>query len=166
MTARERLTMRLSAVISPCGTWRYRLGRTWTDDAPSVAWVMLNPSTADETRDDPTIRRCMGFALNWGFGGIDVYNLFALRSRHTHSLVSAPDAIGPENDEWLRRIPAEQAVVVAWGSFTEKLGTRDKDVLEMFSGRKIECVGFTLRGYPRHPLYVPYKAARETFPAP
>ncbi len=95
--------MQTGAELSPCKAYRYALWRRWSD-APPVLFVMLNPSTADESQDDPTIRRCISFAKQWGHGGIIVGNLFAFRSPYPNDLQTAADPIGPENNLWLERL--------------------------------------------------------------
>jgi hypothetical protein len=89
-----------SAVISPCGRYRYRLDRRWAD-GPSIAWIMLNPSTADSNTDDPTIRRIRAFSQAWGFGALTVVNLYAWRATDPRDLWQAPGPVGPENDAYL-----------------------------------------------------------------
>jgi hypothetical protein len=96
--------MTATAVLSDCGTYRYRLGRRWAE-GPVDVWIMLNPSTADATVDDRTIRRCMEFSRRWGAGALVVGNLFALRATDPAELVRHPDPIGPDNDEHLTRSP-------------------------------------------------------------
>jgi len=144
----------MSAILSACGLYRYRLERTWDDEASKVAFIMLNPSTADAETDDPTIRRCIGFAKSWGFGGLIVGNLFALRSTDPMFLYSHSDPVGPDNDAHLRSIAicAEQ-VVFAWGNhglFQE----RGRVVAEMLDDRNISALNITGKGQPGHPLYV------------
>lgn len=142
-------------MITPCGRYRYALCREWIDRRPTIAFIMLNPSTADASRDDPTIRRCIRFARDWGFGKIAVGNLYALRSPHPDHLATAADPVGPENDRWLREIIGRAStVVVAWGA-CPVARARAVDVLEMLSHRPLYCLGTTRDGHPRHPLYVP-----------
>lgn len=144
------------AVISSCGLYRYRLSRIWDYRSAPLPWVMLNPSMADDRLDDPTIRRCMSFARREGAGGIEVLNLFALRSPSPKALRAAADPIGPDNDEWIREILFPHSrVVVAWGQHGS-LNQRDAVVLRslMSYGLDILALGWTSGGHPRHPLYV------------
>src|SRR5437773_6613388 len=121
---------------------------------------MLNPSTADERKDDATIRRCVNFSRQWGFGGMEVYNLFAFRSTDPRALRECKDAVGPENDAHLRTIPPKTTVIAAWGRFPIALGNRDRDVLLLLD-RNVQCLGMTKEGYPKHPVRLPYFAERE-----
>jgi hypothetical protein len=146
------------AAISACGRYRYSLSRRWDDDPlkPLVGWIMLNPSTANHTVDDPTIRRCMGFAKAWGFAGITVRNLFALRATDPRELYKSDDPIGPENDKSIIEMMGEcQSFVAAWGVHGAMLD-RDKAVLKMFAerGKQVHCIGLTKDSFPKHPLYV------------
>ncbi len=142
------------AYFSPCRTWRYCLTR---DVAPltgegTVAFIGLNPSTADETADDPTIRRCIGFARSWGYARLKMLNLFAFRSTDPTGLVTAADPVGPENDHVIAvTVGGCDLVVAAWGAFPYE--ARVRDVLELVSDP--HCLGVNRNGSPRHPLYVP-----------
>lgn len=152
----QALPIERGATLSPCRTYRYRLWRTWQPSAGFVCWVMLNPSTADETRDDPTIRRCINFARAWGYGGIEVVNLFALRATNWMRLYGHVDPIGPENDRVvLDRAEASSRLVVAWGQHGDhwNRGTQIAKTLAT-QGRRLECLGHTKDGQPRHPLYI------------
>lgn len=144
-----------SAVISDDGTYRYRLTRTWEPDAPELAWIMLNPSTADAEQDDPTIRRCISFAKSWGYGGIVVVNLFAARCTDPAGLCSFIDPIGPENEAYLRLETQFRTVVAAWGaSVPHYWRHRPRAVLTQLQDRAVHHLGLTKDGHPRHPLYV------------
>jgi len=140
------------ASFSDCRTWRYILWRTWDDRLPVVAFIGLNPSTADEMNDDPTVRRCCGFAKAWGFGGIYMLNLFAFRATDPKKMKEAPDPIGPENDIAIS-IHAFKAgkVVFCWGNHGAFMG-RGKAVMEKI--HPAEVFGFTKQGEPKHPLYL------------
>lgn len=145
-----------SAAFSRCRTYRYTLERRWDPRRPVVMFVGLNPSTADETHDDPTVRRCLGFARRWRFAALLMTNLFALRSTDPRALREAEDPIGPRNDEHLRRCRARAALVVAaWGA-RGGLGRRDERVLVTLP--EAHCLGATRGGRHRHPLYLPSSA--------
>lgn len=154
------------ARFSADGRYRYRLWRHWDASRPRVAFVMLNPSTADARRDDPTIRRCIGFARRWGFGGVEVVNLFALRAPDPRALRVAADPVGPANDRYLRRtLRSVSHIVLAWG--TDRMARRSSGARLLFSRRRSRCLGLTRSGEPRHPLYlrgdarlVPVRASR------
>ena len=163
------------ALVSECGTYRYKLWRAWDSHLPTCAFVMLNPSTADATDDDNTIRRCIGFAKRWGFGGILVANLFAYRATKPKELLTAQDPVGPGNDQRLVEVGRSCArVVVAWGAGCRWRGRRRQDIEALNALRTcrpnsevVMCLGTTAVGFPRHPLYVkgntepvPYEAPR------
>jgi hypothetical protein len=138
------------ATFSRDRRYRYRLWRRWDDTRPVVAFVMLNPSTADARREDPTIRRCIGFARAWGFGGVEVVNLFAFRATDPRSLRRVRDPVGPLNARYVRAATRRSALVVAaWGAH----GVPDRAGMPRLP-RGGRCLGFTRGGQPRHPLYV------------
>ncbi|HHA2445041.1 DUF1643 domain-containing protein [Stenotrophomonas maltophilia] len=148
-----------TAVISDCGNYRYLLTRPSEVARPergTALFLMLNPSTADAAVDDPTIRRCRGFAKAWGCYGLTVANLFALRSTDPALLLSHADPIGPLNDDWLRRLAREYGdVVCAWGAHS-MAASRATTVAQLMTaaGARLWCLGITKHGAPRHPLYV------------
>ena len=139
------------ATFSDDRVYRYRLWRIWNPGRPRMTFVMLNPSTADENVDDPTVKRCIDFAMRWGWGSLDVLNIFALRATDPHELmkVSKPTAIGPDNDWHLSHVEGE--CVAAWGNWGA-LFDRGDEVRRML--RAARCFGLTGRGEPRHPLYL------------
>lgn len=142
------------ASFSRCGTYRYALWRVWDEAAPLLNVIGLNPSTADATRDDPTIRRCVAFARRWGYGGVVVTNLFAFRAIRPVTLARAPDPVGPRNDRVLsRHATRADGVLAAWGAKGSLRG-RDAAVLAALRGRPLWSLGRTSTGAPRHPLYV------------
>lgn len=125
----------------------------WDASKPTVAFVMLNPSTADETDLDPTCRRCKGFAEDWGYGRLVVGNIFALRSTDPNQLYDHDDPVGPENDEHLRQICEEaDLVVAAWGTHGD-FHDRGRAVAEMLPD--LHALDTTKAGHPNHPLYQP-----------
>jgi len=154
---------RTGAVISPCGQYRYHLWRIWNEDLPTMVWVMLNPSTADATEDDPTIRRCIGFAKREGCGSISVKNVFALRSTDPSALAKHADPIGPDNYNWLihsRGVSLLTISVAGWGARRpeKRLATGYKQAEAAMRICDAYCFGKTKGGDPRHPLYLPKNA--------
>ena len=144
------------AVLSPCGTYRYWLKRLWDCRLALLNVIMLNPSTADATQDDPTIRRCLGFAHDLGFGSLEVTNLYALRSTDPKALVFHPDPVGPENDEHIISVSKRcHMTICAWGTGDRR--NRAHPVLEMLRGIGItpHTLKLTKGGCPSHPLYLP-----------
>jgi hypothetical protein len=144
------------ASFDPTGQYRYCLGRQW-GSGPILATIMLNPSRADGCVDDPTLRRCVGLAQEWGFGALEVVNLFAYRSSHPRLLQQVPDPVGPANDGVLLLVAQRaDALLLAWGN-GGSLGGRDRIVLSLLAAdrRKFHCLGINRTGQPRHPLYVP-----------
>jgi hypothetical protein len=156
MDGESVMVMQGSAVFSPCRTWRYALARRWAPDGQPVMFVALNPSTADETLDDPTVRRCIGFAKRWGFPAMLMLNAFALRSTDPRALYSAADPVGPENDTWLLAMRQTAArCVVCWGAHGALLD-RGTEVVQLVA--PVFSFGFTKDGFPKHPLYLPNNA--------
>lgn len=150
---------RSGAIISPCGTYRYHLWRRWDENLPTMCWVMLNPSTADASLDDPTIRRCIGFAKREGCGGISVRNVFALRATDPKELLSHPDPFGPENEAHLmsaRQVSLLTILVLGWGAKINSPRLRDyyRRAEAMMVMQDAKCFGVTKDGDPRHPLYL------------
>lgn len=159
----------MTAVISDCGRYRYTLEREWMTGQGRCLFLMLNPSTADARDDDPTIRRCIGFAQRWGHRTLAVGNLFAYRATDPAALSTVPPhvAVGPRNDEWLRWLAVRSAlIVVAWGAHAAA-GERAREVLgDLLADREVFCLGTTASGAPRHPLYVKGDTELEWFPKP
>ncbi len=141
------------ARLSPCGTYRYSLNRRWDIGRPRVGWIMLNPSTADAEVDDPTIRRCMGFARSWGYGGIVVRNLYALRATDPRELRKHSDPIGPDN--LLDECASDPLTIAAWGAHGawRDRGNSVRSLLNRI-GIPLYHLGLTKDGHPRHPLYL------------
>lgn len=149
------------AIISDDEKYRYMLSRRWSLGGKTVAFICLNPSTADGNLDDPTVRRCVGFAKKWGGSRLLIGNLFAYRSTDPSTLKIVADPKGHMNDEWLERIAAQSDIVIAaWGGHGDLHG-RDAEVREQFNGR-LHALRLTKHGSPAHPLYLP--AHLEPFP--
>lgn len=151
-----------SADFSDCRTYRYALWRTWGGVNGYCMFVGLNPSTADETLDDPTIRRCIKFAKDWGYSGLCMTNIFAYRATDPKVMKSVADPIGPDNDDWLRDSASQAAVVIAaWGTHGKHMGRADavKRLLPNLSYLRL-----TKDGHPSHPLYLPGNLRPQGFP--
>lgn len=150
------------AELSACGRYRYTLWRTWSDGSP-VLFVMLNPSTADADEDDPTIRRCMGFARRWGAGGIRVVNLYPWRATNPRDLPPGPEVFGelPLGHERNARAIADALdgaglVIAAWGANPGPWPSQPAVVAAQIrnAGCALQALGLTKDGAPRHPLYL------------
>ncbi len=142
------------AMFSPCRNYRYTLTRTWSD-APPLVVIGLNPSTADERINDPTITRCIDFAKRWSHGGLVMLNLFAYRSTDPKILYKVEDAVGEMNDATLMDHHEHPLILAAWGA--EKIAReRARRVVTAFHvfGAKLHCLKLTKDGSPWHPLYV------------
>lgn len=145
-----------SAVISACGNYRYELWRRWSDERACV-FIGLNPSTADATLDDPTIRKCIGYARRWGYGALCMVNLFAWRATDPRDMLTAADPVGPANDYHLNKATAEaHMIIAAWGAHGGHMD-RDREVIAMFP--RLHALHRTKSGAPGHPLYLPGNAA-------
>lgn len=148
--------MQTDAYFSKCRKYRYALWRIWDDSKPYAMFIGLNPSTADETQDDPTIRRCINFARDWGFGGLCMTNLFAFRATEPTDMMSANYPVGSENNELIRQLAARAGVIIAaWGNDGSYKG-RSKEVVAMLPDLK--CLKINKTGEPAHPLYQPSSA--------
>lgn len=149
----------VSATISQCGRYRYDLTRETGDGAGSVLWVMLNPSTADATEDDPTIRKCVGFTRRWGFRRLKVVNLFALRATDPAELRAVDDALDSENIRvLLAEATAHDRIVFAWGGGLKH--AKGKVWIAEYAARifhDAQCFGVNADGTPKHPLYLKYE---------
>lgn len=154
--------MKKSAVISPDGVYRYSLEREWDEHEKKMIFCMLNPSTADAEKDDPTIRRCIGFAKREGNGGIIVVNAFPFRATNPKDMWKAAESgvnILGSNEEHLYKNCSHQNVICAWGSakVPEDNWYSISDTLKTF-GATLWCLGKTKDRKPRHPLYLPANA--------
>jgi len=167
------LDMTSVARFSACRNWRYTLHRRWAD-GNSVAFLMFNPSTADETQDDPTIRRCIGFAQRWGYGRLVILNLFAIRGTDPRTVARVHDPVGPLNNFWILKALADDGcdeLVCAWGCGDHMkepaLRRRPLSLLRLIDEAipylPINCLGVRKDGQPRHPLMLAYSTLRTPF---
>jgi len=147
------------AQFSPCRTWRYALWRTWDwqGHANVCMFIGVNPSTADERKNDPTVTRCINFAKSWGYGGLIMMNLFAFRATKIRDLWKAADPIGPGNDEAFGYQSSRCGLIVAaWGAKSDRrMAPRAAVIPGLVGGRPLYCLGRTAEGHPLHPLFVP-----------
>jgi len=145
-------------------TYRYTLWREWTEALPRLLFVLLNPSVADANLDDPTLRRCIGFAQDWCYGSVELANLYAYRATDPRALRQVADPVGPLNDYHIQEAAGRaDKIVVAWGA-EGFLHGRDQAVLRLLP-KPLWCLGYTLGGAPRHPLYVRRDAPLLPYPA-
>lgn len=152
----------MTAVISACNRYRYRLDRVIGPTGPVYAFIGVNPSTADATEDDATVRKWRGFVRLWGGSRFIVGNIFALRATNVRDLVSAEDPVGPENHRHVWRMCMEADIVVpCWGN-REKLPPLSRWLVDkmnntlMRTEKPLRTFGFTKGGDPMHPLMLPY----------
>lgn len=157
-----------AATFSPCRSWRYTLSRVWNDGGTRCVFVMLNPSTADETKNDPTVAKCIRYARGWGHGSLLVLNIFAWRSTDPRVLPTLADPIGPENDEAIRAgIAGAARVICAWGKWGRIHG-RGPQVLALIRAAGVTPYALSLNndGSCAHPLYLPGAATPQPMPDP
>lgn len=156
-----------TAVFDRSGRYRYRLGRQWQAAGRSVAFVMLNPSRADASLDDPTLRACMQFAQRWQYAALSVVNLFGYRTPYPTELKQADDPVGEENDRYLLQAVEEaDRVVLAWGNWGSLAG-RDRTILTLLAPHqsKLTYLQLNRSGQPRHPLYIKRSILPQSYPA-
>jgi hypothetical protein len=150
--------IRRGARFSPCRTWRYRLWRIWEPSRGLVAWIGLNPSTADETNNDPTVERCERRTRAMGYGGMTMLNLFGFRATDPAVMKAATEPVGRGNDAAiLSACRQAQLIVCCWGNHGAHLD-RSRRVLSLLRKHhlSLHCLGQNRTGEPLHPLYVPY----------
>lgn len=144
--------MKSSAILSDCRKYRFALWRTWDESKSYALFIGLNPSTADETDDDPTIRRCIKFARSWGHGGLCMVNLFAFRATDPSIMMTATDPVGNGNDQWIIKLARDAGVAVAaWGNGGGHM-RRSEQVRA--SVPNLHYLKMNQSGEPAHPLYL------------
>lgn len=144
--------MKKDAILSDCRKYRYALWRIWDCSLPYLLFIGLNPSTADEKKDDPTIRKCIKYAKYWEYGGFYMANLFAFRATDSSKLYKEKKPIGQNNDEWIVKLSKKARIVVAaWGNNGNYLD-RSKKVVNMIPD--LYCLKKNNSGEPTHPLYL------------
>ena len=152
-----------TALFSPCRRYRYTLWRRWGGRRGYAMFVGLNPSTADEERDDPTVRRCIGYARAWGYSGLCMTNIFAFRATDPAVMLAEPDPVGADTDYWLVESARRAAIVVAaWGVHGAH---RDRHAQVRALLPSLHRLRLTMHGYPGHPLYLPKALKPRAWPA-
>lgn len=140
------------ARFSRCRRYRYSLQRCWGTGAGTVLFIGLNPSTADQQRDDPTIRRCVAFAQSWGFSAMEIVNLFAFRSTYPSDLKRSADPVGRHNDRWIATAFSRSDLTVAcWGNDGAFM-QRGQQIMRKYTG--LSCLKLNQTCQPAHPLYL------------
>jgi hypothetical protein len=152
-----------AAIISGCGTYRYWLERG-EPNAPYVAWVLANPSTADATQDDPTVRKARGFTERWGYKRFVFVNVFAGRSTDPRGLLKLNDPMGPKNIDYvMHAVELASLVVLAWGNAIVKPLRRHIPFVRSVIHDDAKCLGYTADRQPRHPLMLAYSTPLEPY---
>ncbi|SMY08986.1 DUF1643 domain-containing protein [Flavimaricola marinus] len=162
-----------TAVYSSCEAYRYLLTRTWDASGPKALFIMLNPSTATEVQNDPTVERCERRARTLGFGSFRVTNIFAWRDTDPRKMRAAADPVGPLNDAAIRDSAVDwitgpdDRIVCAWGTHGAHLD-RGADVTRLLraTGKDLHTLGLTKDGHPKHPLYISYSQQPERWSLP
>ena len=166
MSLFPELETQAGATFDETRFYRYRLWRVWDNKHPKLAWLMLNPSTADEQVLDRTMRQCVRYTQRWGFGGLEVVNLFAMRSTDPDAMKAfAGDSVGPDNDAHILQVADDcGSVVCAWGT-DGKHRNREGVVKELLakSDARLMCLGRNSDGTPKHPLYLAASLHLEPF---
>ena len=156
-----------TAIYSDCERYRYSLTRVWEPTGRKVMFVMLNPSTATEVQNDPTVERCERRARALGFGAFQVTNIFAWRDTDPRKMRAAREPVGPENDAAiLAGASWADQIVAAWGTHGAHLSRGPAvETLLRGTGQKLFHLGLSKAGHPKHPLYIAYTQTPEPWPA-
>lgn len=141
-----------TCVFSPDRAYRYTLNRVWNQDLTTCMFIGLNPSTADENQNDPTVTRCINYAREWGYGSLVMTNIFGFRATDPKDMKADDDPVGPDNDYWLRKTAERSGIVIAaWGTHGAYLD-RGNEVVALIPD--LHCLKVTKDGFPSHPLYL------------
>jgi hypothetical protein len=147
-------TLAKATIFSGCRQYRYTLWREWIGGSGYAMFIGLNPSTADEVNNDPTVRRCINFSKEWGYAGMFMMNIFAFRATDPHVMKAQADPVGEHNDFHLLNVAKNAGVIVAaWGVHGVHLDRESK--VKSLLGNRLKCLRLTKEGHPAHPLYLP-----------
>lgn len=151
-------SFQVNAVMDETGHYRYQFSCQWGTQGRFITFIMLNPSVGNQQQPDPTLRKCINYAKNWGYDGIKVANLFAYVSTDPQRLTSVVDPVGPDNDRHLlEMIQGVDRIVLAWGKMLPKsfVQPRIQEVLYLLRERDSYCLEKTKCGsFPKHPLFL------------
>jgi hypothetical protein len=154
--AKNEIFMQKASQLSPCRSYRYTLDRIWDTTKSSVLFILFNPSTADETHDDPTLRRCIHFAQSWGYGALRIVNLYSLRTSNPKTLHAHPLPKGPDHDLYFQQsLLSHQDILCAWGLKGGSISCHFKP-----GSHRIFHLGINKDGSPKHPLYLPARSQK------
>lgn len=143
------------AIFSDCRKYRYTLRRIWDESKPYAMFICLNPSTADETKNDPTVRRCINYSRDWGYGGFVMMNLFAFRATDPKIMKACPKPIGPDNTYWIEKMAEKAGIIVAaWGVHGAFQARHTAMLTLPILKDKIHYLELTNSKQPKHPLYL------------
>ncbi|WP_425401215.1 DUF1643 domain-containing protein [Algiphilus sp.] len=141
-----------ACTFSPCRQYRYTLWHEWSSGRGYCQFVGLNPSTADEQQLDPTVRRCVQYAKDWGYRALCMTNIFAYRATDPRDMKAQADPVGPDNDRWLMSVSQDAGIVIAaWGTHGTHLN-RAREVFRLLP--RLHALKVTKHGHPSHPLYL------------
>ena len=156
--AHNQANIKSEAVYSKCENYRYTLTRVWDENKKKVLFIMLNPSTADETKNDPTVERCERRAKKLNFGSFRICNIFAWRETSPLQLMKTDEPVGKDNDFHISKsVLWSDVIICAWGTHGTYFN-REAEVKNLLSnnGAKLYHLGLTKNGHPKHPLYITY----------
>ncbi|MBT8412519.1 MAG: DUF1643 domain-containing protein [Octadecabacter sp.] len=155
-----------TAVYSDCERYRYSLTRVWDDTGGKVSFIMLNPSTATEVQNDPTVERCERRARALGFGAFRVTNIFAWRDTDPRNMRAAADPVGPDNDAAIMdAVNWADQVICAWGTHGAHMARGPRvETLLRDAGKPLYHLGLSKAGHPKHPLYIAYTQQPQVWP--
>ena len=155
--------MHKDAHFSEDRKYRYALWRIWDESKSCAMFIGLNPSTADEEKNDPTVSRCQNWAREWDYGGLCMANIFAYRATKPRDLKRRDNPVGRATDRWIRKLADQAGIIVAvWGNHG-RYRDRANEVLELLSDKTIYCLEKTGEGQPRHPLGVKKKVTPQLY---
>lgn len=158
-----KLAITSSARFNSTRTHRYSLWRIWNENIKPLVVIGLNPSTADEYENDPTVSKCIVWAREWGFGGLIMLNIFAYRATDPKEMKRHPEPVGEDNNKHiLKHCERAGLILCAWGN-DGAFRDRAKEVLALLESFDLYCMGTNQDGSPKHPLYLKYKTKRELY---